>query len=132
VLVVDDEVDLIEVALSYLAEMGLKTFEANDGISALEMLAQHREIDLLITDIVMPGGINGAELAQRAQVLYPKLKIIYSSGFPAKALGETTMPRADGLILRKPYRLLEFAAAVRSVMEAGNDTPTELECSHSD
>jgi len=131
VLVVDDEADLIEVALVYLTDMGLNTFEATDGISALEMLAQHGEINLLITDIVMPGGMSGTELAQRARALYPTLKIIYSSGFPAEAVAEKTMPHVDGPILRKPYRFSEFGAAVRSVMGAANDKATALESSHS-
>ena len=110
VLVVDDEVDLLEVALAYLAEMGFTGFEAKDGASALEMIAQHGEIDLMVTDIVMPGGMNGVELGTKARVLRPDLKIIYSSGFPAEALAEKSMPLVDGPLLHKPYQRAEFAA----------------------
>ena len=117
VLVVDDEVDLLEVALFYLAEMGFTAFEAIDGASALEVIAKHPEIDLLITDIVMPGGMNGVELVQRVHDLRPDLKIIYSSGFPAEALAEKSMPLAGGPLLRKPYQRMEFAAMVHRVME---------------
>ena len=116
VLVVDDEEDLIEVALAYLSEMGFATFEAKDGAGALEMLAQHDEIDLMVTDIVMPGGMNGVELVQRARALRPNLKIVYSSGFPAEALAEKSMPLVEGPLLRKPYQRAEFAAIVHSVM----------------
>jgi PAS domain S-box-containing protein len=119
VLVVDDEVDLLEVALAYLAEMGFTAFEAKDGASALEVLAQRSDIDLMVTDIVMPGGMNGAELAKRALALHPDLKIIYSSGFPSEALAEKSMPLVDGPLLRKPYQRTEFAAIVHSVMESG-------------
>ena len=94
-LVVDDEEDLIEIALAYLAEMGFTAFQAKDGASALEAIAQRSEIDLMITDIVMPGGMNGVELAQRALVLRPDLKIVYSSGFPAEALAEKSMLLVD-------------------------------------
>jgi PAS domain S-box-containing protein len=118
VLVVDDEEDLIEVALAYLAEMGFAALEAKDGASALEMIAQHREIDLMVTDIVMPGGMNGVELVQKALALRPDLKIIYSSGFPAEALAEKSMPLVDGPLLHKPYQRAEFAAIVYRVMEA--------------
>jgi PAS domain S-box-containing protein len=127
VLVVEDEVDLLEVALVYLEEMGLTAFSANDGASALEMIVEHGEIDLMVTDIVMPGGMNGPELVQRACVLCPNLKIIYSSGFTAEALAEKTMTLIDGPLLRKPYQREEFAAVVRSVMEGSDGKQSDLE-----
>jgi len=117
VLVVDDEEDLIEVALAYLADMGFTAFKAIDGASALEVLAQHKEIDLMVTDIVMPGGMNGVELVKKALALRPDLKIIYSSGFPAEALAEKSMPLVDGPLLHKPYQRTEFAEIVYRVME---------------
>jgi CheY-like chemotaxis protein len=123
VLVVDDEVDLLEVALVYLAEMGFTAYEAVDGASALEVLAQRPEIDLMVTDIVMPGGMNGVELVQKALVLRPGLKIIYSSGFPAEALAEKSMPLVDGPLLRKPYQRAEFVTMVHHAMESDYATP---------
>jgi CheY-like chemotaxis protein len=123
VLVVDDEPDLLELALAYLAEMGITGCEAKDGDSALEIIAKRGEIDLMVTDIVMPGGINGVELAHRARALRPNLKIVYSSGFPAEALAEKSMPLVEGPLLRKPYQRAEFAAIVHSVMESSYATP---------
>ena len=122
VLVVDDEVELLEVALAYLAEMGITGYEAIDGASALKVIAQHSEIDLMVTDIVMPGGMNGVELAQKARALRPGLRIVYSSGFPAEALAERSMPLVDGPLLHKPYQRAEFAAMVHRVMEANDAT----------
>ena len=127
VLVVDDEADLLEVALAYLAEMGFTAIEAKDGASALEVLAQRSDIDLMVTDIVMPGGINGVELVQRAHALHPDLKIIYSSGFPSEALAEKSMPLVDGPLLRKPYQRTEFAAIVHRVMESDNGKLEKVE-----
>jgi len=120
VLVVDDEEDLLEVALAYLADMGLTAFDAIDGTSALEVLKQHQEIDLMVTDIVMPGGMNGVELVHHALALRPDLKIIYSSGFPAEALAERSMPLVDGPLLRKPYQRAEFTELVHQVMGSSN------------
>jgi PAS domain S-box-containing protein len=125
VLVVDDEVDLLEVALAYLAEMGFAAYQAIDGASALEVIAKRGEIDLMVTDIVMPGGMNGVELVHKARALHPGLKIIYSSGFPAEALAERSMPLIDGPLLYKPYQRAEFAAIIQRVMEGNDDTPAK-------
>jgi len=125
VLVVDDEEDLLEIAISYLAEMGFTSFQASDGASALEILVHHSEIDLLVTDIVMPGGMNGVELVQKARVLRPDLKIIYSSGFPAEALAERSMSLVDGPLLHKPYQRNEFTAIIHHVMDSQYATPSQ-------
>jgi PAS domain S-box-containing protein len=131
VLVVDDESDILEVAVIYLAEMGLTALRAKDGASALKMIAQHGEIDLIVTDIVMPGGMYGAELVQKARALRPALKVIYSSGFPAEVLAKRTMPLMEGPLLRKPYQRADFSAIVHRVMESVNGMRPEFEDSFS-
>jgi PAS domain S-box-containing protein len=131
VLVVDDETDVLEVALTYLAEMGFTTLEAKDGASGLEMISRHAEIDLMLTDIIMAGEMNGEELGRRARALSPGIKIIYSSGFPAEALAEKSIPLVDGPLLRKPYQRAEFNAIVHRVMDSSNDNTAEVEISHS-
>jgi len=118
VLVVDDEEDLLEIAIAYLDEMGFTSYQATNGASALEMLEHHNEIDLLVTDIVMPGGMNGVELVEKARALRPNLKIIYSSGFPAEALAERSMSLVDGPLLHKPYQRSEFTAIIHRVMDS--------------
>jgi PAS domain S-box-containing protein len=126
VLVVDDELDILEVAVAYLDKMGITTFEAHDGASALKIIAQHREIDLMITDIDMAGGMNGAVLAKKARILCPHLSIIFSSGFPAEALKEKAVSLIEGPLLRKPYQRTEFSAMVQRAMEAGSAQPPGL------
>jgi DNA-binding NarL/FixJ family response regulator len=71
----------------------------------------------------MPGGMNGAELAQKALALRPNLKIIYSSGFPAEALAEKSMPLASGPLLHKPYQRAEFEAIIHRIMEGNHAIP---------
>jgi len=127
VLVVDDETGLVEVALAYLAEMGFAACEAKDGSSALAVLAERSDIDLMVTDIVMPGGMNGVELVQRALDLRPGLKIVYSSGFPAEALAERSMPLVDGPLLHKPYQRAEFVEIIHRVMAGGKNQAEESE-----
>jgi PAS domain S-box-containing protein len=117
VLMVDDELELLDISLAYLAEMGYTALQASDGASALKMVEQYPNIDLVVTDIIMPGGMNGVELAQKIRQLRPDIKIVYSSGFPADALAERSMPLADAPLLHKPYQRAEFNAMIRGVME---------------
>jgi CheY-like chemotaxis protein len=120
VLIVDDETDLLKIAKAYLAEMGCAALLAIDGASALDMVKREKNIRLMMTDIIMPGGMNGVELAKRVHELNPDIKIIYSSGFPADSLAERKMSLVDGPLLRKPYQRAEFRAIVRSVLEGNN------------
>jgi signal transduction histidine kinase/ActR/RegA family two-component response regulator len=129
VLVVDDEADVIEVAVVYLEEMGLTVLKANDGASALKIIALHAEIGLIIADLVMPGGMNGTEFVQRARVLRPAIKIIYSSGFPEAALDDRSTSLGYSPLLRKPYQRADFTAMVQRVMEDSKRQPAELESS---
>ncbi len=120
VLVVDDERELAAVAVACLKELGFDALEAHDGTSALEVLIQRDDIVLMITDIIMPGGLNGVELAQTARQLKPDLRIIYTSGFPAGALQEQSMAIVDGPLLRKPYQISEFNKSISEVMNLTN------------
>jgi len=105
--------------------MGCKAFTAVDGKQALQVIEREKNIDLVVTDIIMPGGMNGVELAQKVRELSPSIKIIYCSGFPADALAERNMPLIDGPLLHKPYLRDEFCALVRRVMESGTADTSE-------
>ena len=76
------------------------------------MLKDKGSVDVLVTDIVMGGGMDGMELALAVHGLYPQTRIIYSSGFPADALSTRSLPLADSLVLQKPYRLSELGASI--------------------
>jgi PAS domain S-box-containing protein len=116
VLVVDDEADLLEIASAYLTEMGFTVYQAINGTLALEAVTHLGNIDLMVTDVIMPGGINGVELAHRVKQLSPKTKVIFSSGFPSDALEERSGTLVDGPLLRKPYQRMEFAAVIQRMM----------------
>jgi PAS domain S-box-containing protein len=123
VLVVDDEVDLLDIAVAYLEQMGYTALQAIDGASALTLLGRETDIVLVITDVIMPGGMNGVELIQKIRQQLPAIKVIYSSGFPADALAERSGTIVDGLLLHKPYQRAEFDAMVRRALE-GNESNT--------
>jgi len=114
---VDDETELLEIAQAYLTEMGYSAMRADNAASALNALAIYKEIDLMITDIIMPGGMNGVELAKKARELSPKLKVIYSSGYPSDALVERSGTSVDGPLLRKPYQRSEFATMIQRTLD---------------
>jgi PAS domain S-box-containing protein len=124
VMVVDDEVDLLDVAVAYLEDMGYRVVHAPDGATALAVLDSEPDVALLVTDVIMPG-MDGVELARRVRQASPGVKIVYSSGFPADALSQRNGTRIDGPLLNKPYQRSEFAAVIRLAM-SGAGAPTSL------
>jgi signal transduction histidine kinase len=111
VLIVDDEADLLEIAVTYCQEIGLHVLHAPDGLSALEIAVQQPRIDLLLTDVIMPG-LNGVALAACLRPQYPELKVLYCSGFPSSALAERAPLYEDGPLVHKPYLKHVFVQAV--------------------
>jgi PAS domain S-box-containing protein len=118
VLIVDDEIDLLEVAVSYCEELGLRVLHAIDGPSALARADEETHIDLLLTDVVMPGGLNGVDLATRLRARYPKLQVVYCSGFPSSALAERSHLSVDGPLIGKPYVKSMFVQTVVDAIAA--------------
>jgi PAS domain S-box-containing protein len=112
VLLVDDEPGLLEIAAFHLQSMGFTVYEAEDGASAIEAAKLHNDIDLLITDIIMPGGMNGVELAEQIRRSLPQIRVVYTSGFPAQAMTDRGLPQLDCPLLRKPYRRADLETAI--------------------
>jgi CheY-like chemotaxis protein len=128
--VVDDKEDIVEVTVAHLSEMGLTALHVNDGPSPLKEPGKHDEIDMMITDIVMPGVMNGAELLKRTRDLRPALSIIYTSRLREEALVEKTSQLHHGPLSRKPYQGADFAANIQFVTEASVENPSDLENVH--
>jgi CheY-like chemotaxis protein len=113
-----DECDqLRRVLVRQLSELGYTVEEATDGAGAIEALRSAERYDLLITDVIMPGGVNGWELARAALDLRPELRVLFTSGFPAVALSEQGLPEGV-LLLGKPYRKKDLAEKVRAALAA--------------
>jgi len=112
VLVVEDNAALRRVAVRQLTRLGYAVIEADSAEAALGQLATTR-VNVLFTDVVMPGGMNGFELAQRARVVQPDIKVLLTSGFPEQLAD----PAAIGArLLNKPYRAEDLARAVRATL----------------
>jgi PAS domain S-box-containing protein len=118
VLAVDDQPEVRATAVAHLKSLGYQVLEADCAQSALDQLAAGAKIDLLFTDIVMPGGINGVELAKLARAERPGLKVLYTSGYPGTGHGDRSEVSIDGTLLAKPYRKQELAKAVADVLAA--------------
>jgi PAS domain S-box-containing protein len=117
ILMVEDNKDLRTVTVKQLADLGYRTLEAENAKGALQMLAAHPEIDLLFTDIIMPGGMTGTELAREARRLYPKLRILLTSGYTARAMANG-FHDIEGLeLLNKPFRKRDLAQKLRGVLD---------------
>ena len=115
VLVVDDDESVLETAKETVADLGYRVLSAHNGHEALQILSFER-IDLLFSDIVMPGGISGIQLAEEARRLQPALKVLLTSGHAAAALtGKHGLPKALA-VLKKPYHPHQLAASLRELV----------------
>jgi PAS domain S-box-containing protein len=116
ILVVEDDPELREYASDVLQELGYCVLEAENGATALDALDGDHRVDLLLTDVVMPGGMNGRQLADQAVQLRPSLKILYMTGYARDA----TFPQdsnGGAHIIAKPFSFEDLAARVRERLD---------------
>ena len=119
ILLVEDESPVRTMVRMILERHGYRIHEADSGGAALGVWQEHREhIDLLLTDMVMPGGMNGRELAERLQSEKPGLKVIYTSGYSDEMLGDDSPLRSNSNFLKKPYEVTALLTIVRTCLEA--------------
>lgn len=101
VLVAEDDIQVREMVSEMLREAGFRVLAAIDGRQALDLLERGEKVDVLFSDVVMPGGLSGVELARRARALCPSIGVLLASGYTGSALG-TELPEFD--LLAKPYQ----------------------------
>ena len=121
ILAVDDNAQMLQTVAAQLQTFGYQVITANSGEAALAILDQRdRHVDLLFTDVVMPGGMDGTELARRAQLRRPDLKVLLTSGFPGSVLSdlENAGDITNFSLLSKPYRKEELDRAIRTALES--------------
>jgi len=118
ILIVDDDRDVRELAATVLEDSGYRVLEAGNGDDAHNLLLAHPDlqIDLLFTDVVMPGRLDGVDLAHAARAVRPQLQVLYATGF-----ADLVRPHRDselyGPVLRKPYRPGELRGAIAALLE---------------
>ncbi len=118
ILLVEDETHLRRLARQYLEKQGYKVLEAEDGAAALQIVDGYRgTIELLLTDVVMPG-MNGRELATNIAKLLPEMRVLYMSGYSENAVGHDGTLDAGVNLLQKPFSLPALKDRVREVLDS--------------
>jgi len=118
ILIVEDEPVLREMACNILKNCGYRIFESSSGKEALNQWRQRaNKIDLLLTDIVMPEGISGVNLAEQLLVNHPRLKIIFTSGYAANEVSLELLAKTKARYLQKPYTHAELVKIVRDCLD---------------
>jgi CheY-like chemotaxis protein len=118
VLLVEDDALVRTYAEKQLVALGYTVIAAADGASALDVIGRRNDIDLLFTDVVMPGGINGKQLADAALKMRPTLKVIFCSGYSEDSIVHDGRLDPGVHLLQKPFRRADLAAKLRVVLSA--------------
>jgi signal transduction histidine kinase/DNA-binding response OmpR family regulator len=126
ILVVEDDEGVRAAVVDMLTDLGYRVQRAENAEAALKLLASNK-VDLLFTDVVMPGAISTRELARRAQELHPEIKVLYTSGYTQNAIVHNGRLDDDAFLLSKPYRKDELARKLRSVFAGTARGPLQAE-----
>ncbi len=119
ILLVEDHADLREYSTGALVEMGYAVLQAADAEQALAILASDVKIDLLFTDVVLPGQMNGRQLADKALAGRPELKVLYTTGYTRNAIVHNGQLDIGVQLIGKPFTYADLAAKIRAVLDAG-------------
>ena len=118
ILVVEDETSLLEMVRKVLERYHYRILIASSGVEALRVWDEHEgRIDLLLTDMIMPGGVTGSDLAANLKKRKPGLKVIFTSGYSSELVGKD-FGHGDTLFLSKPYQPQQVARMIRDTLDA--------------
>ena len=123
VLVVEDDDDVRQHSVDILRELGYRVIAVGDGPSALRALAANPEVRLLFTDLGLPGGLNGRELADTATRRHPHLRVLFTTGYARNAIAQNRgLDPAIDLVM-KPFTYAGLAVKIRKVLERRDPRP---------
>jgi signal transduction histidine kinase len=117
ILAVDDEIELLSLTHDFLVGQGFRVLTAGNAEEAMQQLQQDTDIRLLFTDVVMPGEMNGYELAEAACKIRPDLKVLLTSGYTSRAMAKNGQARFNADLLSKPYTLLKLSQRIREILD---------------
>jgi CheY-like chemotaxis protein len=123
VFLVEDDVEVRNVAAKFLENLGYRVFQAADGPSALALLRGAPPIDLLLTDIALPNGMNGRDLAMKVLAMRPETRVLFVSGYADTGLTQEDLAATGARLLDKPFNKAQLATMVRQVIDSGPCRP---------
>ncbi len=121
ILVVEDDPGVRKVPVAILRNQGYEVAEAGNGEEAIDHLKTGQAFDLLFTDIVLPGGMNGVEIAEAAKRLQPNIKVLYTTGYAENAVIHTGQLDPGVALVNKPFRRDELLEKVRAMLNREDD-----------
>jgi PAS domain S-box-containing protein len=123
ILVVEDDDDVRTNSVESLREIGYRVIEAHDGPSALRLLERQLRVDLLFSDVVLPGGLTGAQVSAQARAMRPGLKVLFTTGYARNAIIHHGRLDHGVHLITKPFSLNDLAAKVRDVLDTPSPGP---------
>ena len=133
ILVVEDDDDVRAYSVEILRELGYRVIEAHDGPSALRLLERQFRVDLLFTDVVLPGGMTGAQVAAQARGVKPDLKVLFTTGYARNAIVHHGRLDQGVQLITKPFSMADLATRIRDVLDglagepsSGRPDPPEI------
>ncbi len=118
ILLVEDDQEVRELAVTMLTSLGYEVHAAENARSGLEIIENNTHVDLLFSDVVLPGGMNGPALASEARVWQPDLRVLYMSGYTENAIIHHGRVDKGVILLQKPFRRADLAAKVREALDS--------------
>ena len=119
VLVVDDDPTVRMLVMEVLEEQGYAAIEAGDGASGLRVLQSDARVDLVVTDVGLPGGMNGRQMADAARVGRPGLKVLFITGYAENAVVGDGHLEPGMHVMTKPFAMEALASRIRELIAAG-------------
>jgi CheY-like chemotaxis protein len=116
VLVVEDNLDMRVLSVSALKDLGYRPLEAANAFDALKILDREPTIDLLFSDVLLPGGMTGFDLAREASLRRPGLKVLFTSGYTEKAVMPEDVAERGWQLVAKPYRWSELGRKIAAAL----------------
>jgi CheY-like chemotaxis protein len=116
VLLVEDEQPVLQYVSGQLTSLGYQVTAVSTGRDALDLLQQGQCFNLLFTDVVLPKGLSGVQVAQQASQLCPQIKVLLTSGYPEEVFQQHGSLADDTILLRKPYRRKELESALSKTL----------------
>jgi PAS domain S-box-containing protein len=123
VLIVEDDDRVRRLTATRLTELGYRVLEASHGAAALALLKETPGVEIVFSDLVMPGGMSGFDLARQIREGYPHVRIVLTSGYSAELMNQADIAQLNLQVLRKPYRQSELARAIRAALSRPSAPP---------